>query len=102
MLPVLNIQAEFNDAQDGKITPQELAQTIANRLTDLPLTDPEQDALRVQMRDSFWECAQDRTMRVSWFVDFIQDLYDNGEAWEVVPSFEYASEYSANAKMNKR
>lgn len=91
MKPVLNLQPEFNDAQEGKIIPQALAEAIAHKLHALVLTNPEEDELRKRFLDSYWEMSHDRELAVSWYVDFIQELYDNGGAWEVIPSFEDAS-----------
>lgn len=72
----LNLLPEWRDAQDGKITPQDMAKIISARLRTLAPFGTGLDFDRDELADQFDDFARDVDAEADDFDQIMQDLYD--------------------------
>lgn len=77
----LDISVEWQKADKDEITVQELAQVIANKLTDLP-DFPDEEEINLEKEDiieAFIDLSEDKNATTDSFDSLMEELYNWGD-----------------------
>ena len=76
----IKLNPEWDQCRDDKITRQELAASIARKLTALrPINDDGVEERRQELADAFEDMSRDETLSEDEFNGMMSDLYDWGD-----------------------